>query len=166
MPISKATRMQKTQTNQIPPPAQQLVGAELAAQKLDADFIKLLRLVKHHGIHGRQQFSHTSLAHIPVCKELTVPTLQGEALVKVPAETQTGKMFRLRGKGVKSVRSHAAGDLLVRVVVETPVNLTAKQRELLTEFESTFAGEEGAKHSPKSSTFFDGVKSFLDRMMS
>ena len=98
--------------------------------------------------------------------ELTVPTLQGEAVVKVPAETQTGKVFRLRGKGVKSVRSHATGDLLCRVVVETPVNLTAKQRELLNDFEQTFDGEEGAKHSPKSSSFFDGVKSFLDRIIS
>ena len=98
--------------------------------------------------------------------ELTVPTLQGEALVKVPVETQTGKVFRLRGKGVKSVRSHGTGDLLCRVVVETPVNLTGKQRELLEAFEKTFEGEAGAKHSPKSSTFFDGVKSFLDRIIS
>jgi len=52
------------------------------------------------------------------------------------------------------------------VVVETPVNLTAKQRELLQDFEKTFDGEEGAKHSPKSSSFFDGVKSFLDRIIS
>ena len=98
--------------------------------------------------------------------ELIVPTLQGEAIVKVPAETQTGKVFRLRGKGVKSVRSHATGDLLCRVTIETPVNLTAKQRDLMQEFEATFEGEEGAKHSPKSSSFFDGVKSFLDRIIS
>ena len=98
--------------------------------------------------------------------ELIVPTLQGEALVKVPAETQTGKVFRLRGKGVKSVRSNSTGDLLCRVTVETPVKLTARQRELMQEFEATFDGEEGAKHSPKSSSFFDGVKSFLDRIIS
>ena len=60
----------------------------------------------------------------------------------------------------------AQGDLLCRVTVETPVNLTAKQRELMQEFEATFEGEEGAKHSPKSSSFFDGVKSFLDRIIS
>jgi molecular chaperone DnaJ len=98
--------------------------------------------------------------------ELIVPTLQGEALVKVPAECQTGKVFRLRGKGVKSVRSNSTGDLLCRVTVETPVNLTARQRELMQEFEATFEGEAGAKHSPKSSGFFDGVKSFLDRIIS
>jgi molecular chaperone DnaJ len=84
----------------------------------------------------------------------------------VPAETQTGKVFRLRGKGVKSVRSQGTGDLLCRVVVETPVNLTGKQRELLETFEQTFEGDAGAKHSPKSSSFFDGVKSFLDRIIS
>jgi molecular chaperone DnaJ len=95
-----------------------------------------------------------------------VPTLDGEALIKVPLETQTGKLFRLRGKGVKSVRSHAPGDLLCRVVVETPVNLTGRQRELLREFESTFEGEAGARHSPRSSGFLDGVKAFWERMTS
>jgi molecular chaperone DnaJ len=98
--------------------------------------------------------------------EVVVPTLQGEALIKVPLETQTGKLFRLRGKGVKSVRSHGHGDLLCRVVVETPVNLTGRQRELLRDFEATFDGEDGAKHSPRSTGFLDGVKSFWDRMTS
>lgn len=98
--------------------------------------------------------------------DVVVPTLAGEALIKVPLETQTGKLFRLRGKGVKSVRSQASGDLLCRVVVETPVKLTGRQRELLKEFESTFEGEEGARHSPRSSGFLDGVKSFWDRMTS
>jgi molecular chaperone DnaJ len=95
-----------------------------------------------------------------------VPTLGGKAEIRIPAETQTGKMFRLRGKGVKSVRSHAPGDLLCRVVVETPVNLTSKQRQLLKDFEATFEGEEGAKHSPRTSSFLDGVKAFWDRMTS
>ena len=97
--------------------------------------------------------------------DIVVPTLDGEALIKVPLETQTGKQFRLRGKGVKSVRSHAHGDLLCRVVVETPVNLTTRQRELLKDFEDTFQGE-GARHSPRSSGFLDGVKAFWDRMTS
>jgi molecular chaperone DnaJ len=95
---------------------------------------------------------------------IAVPTLEGEVEIKVPAETQTGKLFRLRGKGVRSVRSRQTGDLHARVVVETPVNLTARQRELLEEFELTFEGEEAARHSPKSSTFFDGVRAFWDRM--
>ena len=98
--------------------------------------------------------------------DVVVPTLQGDSLIKIPSETQTGKLFRMRGKGVKSVRSHSPGDLLCRVVVETPVNLTSRQRELLREFESTFEGEEGARHSPRSSSFLDGVKAFWDRMTS
>ena len=65
-----------------------------------------------------------------------------------------------------SVRSRNTGDLFCRVAVETPVNLTAEQRELLEQFEATFIGEEGRKHSPKSATFLDGVKSFWDRMIS
>ena len=95
-----------------------------------------------------------------------VPTLGGEAEIRIPAETQTGKVFRLRDKGVKSVRSRAPGDLYCRVVVETPVNLTAQQRELLQQFESTFGGDGARRHSPRSSTFLDGVKSFWDRMTS
>ena len=95
-----------------------------------------------------------------------VPTLEGEAEIRIPAETQTGKLFRLRGKGVKSVRSRTEGDLYCRILVETPVNLTTEQRKLLEQFEATFAGEEARKHSPKSATFIDGVKGFWDRMTS
>ncbi|MCJ0824848.1 molecular chaperone DnaJ [Luteimonas sp. 50] len=95
-----------------------------------------------------------------------VPTLGGEAEIRIPAETQTGKVFRLRDKGVKSVRSRRPGDLYCKVVVETPVNLTAEQRTLLEQFEATFVGEGARKHSPKSSTFIDGVKGFWDRMVS
>ena len=95
-----------------------------------------------------------------------VPTLGGEAEIRIPAETQTGKVFRLRDKGVKSVRSRRPGDLYCKVVVETPVNLTAEQRTLLEQFETTFVGEGARKHSPRSSTFLDGVKGFWDRMVS
>ncbi|WP_132999824.1 molecular chaperone DnaJ [Luteimonas arsenica] len=95
-----------------------------------------------------------------------VPTLGGEAEIRIPAETQTGKVFRLRDKGVKSVRSRAPGDLYCKVVVETPVNLTAEQRELLDRFEATFVGDGARRHSPKSSTFVDGVKGFWERMTS
>ena len=95
-----------------------------------------------------------------------VPTLDGETEIRIPAETQSGKVFRLRGKGVKSVRSRAPGDLYCKVEVETPVNLTARQRELLEEFEATFTGEGARRHSPKASTFLDGVKGFWDRMVS
>ncbi len=95
-----------------------------------------------------------------------VPTLKGDAEIRIPAETQSGKVFRLRGKGVKSVRSRSEGDLYCRAVVETPVNLTSEQRELLEKFEATFVGDGARKHSPKHSTFMDGVKGFWDRMVS
>ncbi|MFK3648801.1 molecular chaperone DnaJ [Lysobacter enzymogenes] len=95
-----------------------------------------------------------------------VPTLGGEVELRIPAETQSGKLFRLRDKGVKSVRSRKPGDLYCRVAVETPVNLTTEQRELLEKFEATFVGEGARKHSPRSSTFIDGVKGFWDRMTS
>jgi molecular chaperone DnaJ len=83
----------------------------------------------------------------------------------VPPETQTGQEFRLRGQGVKSVRSRHTGDLYCTVVVETPVRLDKQQRELLERFEATFAdAEEAKKHSPRSSGFVDNVKQFWSRM--
>ncbi|HEY1069628.1 MAG TPA: molecular chaperone DnaJ [Thermomonas sp.] len=95
-----------------------------------------------------------------------VPTLGGEVELRIPSETQSGRVFRLRDRGVKSVRSRQPGDLYCKVVVETPVNLTAEQRELLEQFEATFVGEGARRHSPKSSTFLDGVRGFWDRMVS
>src|SRR5690606_17696562 len=97
---------------------------------------------------------------------IRVPTLGGEVELKVPAETQTGKVFRLRDKGVQSVRSRHRGDLYCRVVIETPVNLTGEQRGLLQKLEASFTGEDARRHSPRSSTFMDGVKGFWDRMTS
>ncbi|MDR0807020.1 MAG: molecular chaperone DnaJ [Enterobacteriaceae bacterium] len=94
--------------------------------------------------------------------EIEVPTLDGRVNLKIPAETQTGKLFRMRGKGVKSVRGGAQGDLLCRVVVETPVKLNEKQKKLLRELADSFGGEKGAKNSPKSKSFLDGVKKFFD----
>ena len=94
--------------------------------------------------------------------ELEVPTLEGRVKLKVPSETQTGKLFRLRSKGVTPVRGGSAGDLLCRVVVETPVNLNKRQKELLEEFHDTLSN--GSKHSPKKHSWFDGVKNFFDDM--
>jgi molecular chaperone DnaJ len=93
--------------------------------------------------------------------EIEIPTLDGSARIKVPAETQSGKMFRLRGKGIKGVRSHVAGDLLCHVVVETPVHLTERQRELLREFEA-ISQKDAARHNPRSKTWFDKVKAFFE----
>ena len=95
--------------------------------------------------------------------ELDVPTLDGRVKLKIPAETQTGKLFRLRGKGVKPVRGGSVGDLLCRVDMETPVNLSSQQKQLLEELRATLT-EGGDSQSPRQSSWFEGVKSFFDGM--
>ena len=95
--------------------------------------------------------------------ELEVPTLSGKVKLKIPAETQSGSVFRLRGKGVKQVRGGATGDLMCRVMVETPVKLTSHQKELLGQFQSSL-DEKQMHHSPKASSWIDGVKSFVDKI--
>jgi molecular chaperone DnaJ len=91
---------------------------------------------------------------------VTVPTLDGEVNLKVPAETQSGKVFRVRGKGVKPVRSHSTGDLYCRVEIETPVKLTAEQKKLLNEFnDAIVAGDD--RHRPRMTSWRDGVKRFF-----
>ena len=97
--------------------------------------------------------------------EIEVPTLEGKVKLKIPKETQTGKMFRLRGKGVKSVRSSLTGDLMCKVVIETPVNLTAEQVNLLNQLhDSMGSGRDAGQHRPKEQGFFDGVKKFFDTL--
>jgi molecular chaperone DnaJ len=95
--------------------------------------------------------------------EIEVPTLNGKVRLKIPSETQSGKLFRMRGKGVKSVRSGATGDLLCRVHVETPVNLSNKQKDLLKAFEDSLQGNDG-KHRPKEESWGDRVKHFFDNL--
>lgn len=95
--------------------------------------------------------------------EMEVPTLDGKVKLKIPPGTQTGKMFRMRGKGIKPIRGTTPGDLLCRVIVETPVNLTEKQKEILKEFEASMGGQ-GSKHSPNSHNWVDGVKKFFEGM--
>jgi molecular chaperone DnaJ len=95
--------------------------------------------------------------------ELEVPTLDGRVKLKIPPETQTGKLFRLRGKGVQPVRGGGVGDLLCRAVVETPVNLNKEQKELLRKFEESL-GQGGNAQSPRQTSFFEGVRRFFDDM--
>jgi len=103
-----------------------------------------------------------SFAQAALGGEIEVPTLSGKVKLKIPAETQSGKLFRLRGKGVAPVRGGGVGDLLCRVVLETPINLSAEQRKLLNQFEQSLNGN--SKHSPRSSSWFDGVKKFFDNL--
>jgi molecular chaperone DnaJ len=95
--------------------------------------------------------------------ELEVPTLNGKVKLKIPEGTQTGKMFRMRGKGVKPVRGGAQGDLICRVVAETPVKLTEHQRELLHDLHESLKGG-GSKHSPNAHSWVDSVKGFFEKM--
>lgn len=94
---------------------------------------------------------------------IDVPTLTGRVTLKIPPETQTGKVFRLRGKGIKSVRNHTAGDLLCQVVLETPVNLSREQKELLGQLQDSLDSSKKT-HSPRSTSWFDGVKKFFEDM--
>jgi len=92
--------------------------------------------------------------------EIEIPTLDGHAKVKIPVETQTGQVFRLRNKGIRPVRGSVVGDLYCHVAVETPVKLTSRQKDLLKEFESINL-QDPAAHSPKQKTFFDKLKEFF-----
>ena len=93
--------------------------------------------------------------------DIFVPTIDGKCKLKIPHETQSGKLFRLRGKGVKPVRNSMTGDLICQVEIETPVHLTKEQKTLLTEFETTLvAGKE--KHTPKSNSWFKHIKQFFE----
>jgi molecular chaperone DnaJ len=121
--------------------------------------------VREHAIFEREG-SHLS-CEVPISittaalgGSVTVPTLDGEVVLKVPTETQSGRVFRVREKGVKPVRGGAAGDLFCRVVVETPVSLNAEQKELLRRFEASLQEGAGA-HKPREQTFLDGVKKFF-----
>jgi len=89
-----------------------------------------------------------------------VPTLDGDVTLKIPAETQSGRVFRLRDKGVKPVRSNSRGDLFCRVVVETPVHLSAEQRELVRQLEESLQ-QDRQRHAPREKGFFEGVRRFF-----
>ena len=101
-----------------------------------------------------------SFAQAALGGEIEIPTLDGSAKIKVPAETQTGQVFRLRGKGIKGVRSSYPGDLMCQVVVETPVRLTDRQKELLRELDETLK-KDANRHSPRAKGFMDKVREFF-----
>ena len=124
--------------------------------------------VKDHAIFtrdGANLYCEMPISFPTACigGELEVPTLNGKVKLKIPAETQTGKLFRLRGKGVKPVRGGAVGDLLCRVQIETPVRLTKEQKALVAKLQESLAGG-GKQHSPQEHSWTDGVKSFFDKL--
>lgn len=104
-----------------------------------------------------------SIATATLGGEVDLPTLDGHVSLKVPAGTQSGKVFRLRGKGVTTVRDPRRGDLFALVSVETPVNLTPEQQALLEKFDA-LVKKGGDKHSPRADGWFNTVRRFLDRI--
>ena len=128
------------------------------------DLYVVIRLKPHavfqrqdNDLHCEMPVSFTTTA---LGGEIEIPTLDGSAKIKIPSETQSGRVFRLRGKGIKGVRSHTHGDLLCHVVVETPVNLTPRQRELLLELEAINQAESG-RHDPRAKSWMERVKEFF-----
>ena len=112
---------------------------------------------EQNDLHCEMPISFTTAA---LGGEIEIPTLDGAANLKIPAETQSGKIFRLRGKGIKGVRSHNHGDLLCHVVVETPVNLTDRQKELLRELDESSKGD-AERHNPRAKSWMDRVRDFF-----
>ncbi|SFR00242.1 molecular chaperone DnaJ [Poseidonocella sedimentorum] len=101
-----------------------------------------------------------SMATAALGGDIEVPTIEGgRSRVKIPAGSQAGRQMRLRGKGMPALRGGARGDMFIELAVETPVNLTTRQKELLKEFDA-----ESSDNSPESSSFFSSVKSFWDSM--
>ncbi len=124
--------------------------------------------VKEHHIFKRQ--GPDLYCEIPISYkiavlggEIEVPTISGKVKLKIPAETQTGKLLRLRGRGVKTIRGQGPGDCLCKVVVETPVNLTQDQREMLEKFDKSITSEQ-SKHTPREKSWFQEVKNFFEEM--
>ncbi|QFY42608.1 molecular chaperone DnaJ [Candidatus Methylospira mobilis] len=124
--------------------------------------------VKDHAIFtrdGANLYCEVPIGFPTACLggELEVPTLEGKGTLKIPPETQTGRMFRIRGKGVKPVRGGDRGDLMCRVRVETPVHLTKEQLELIRKLEESLTGG-GSTHSPQTHGWLDVAKQFFDRL--
>ena len=112
----------------------------------------------HDDLHCEMPVSITTAA---LGGEIEIPTLDGSARIRVPQETQSGKTFRLKGKGIRGVRSQLPGDLFCHVVVETPVQLTERQRQLLREFE-LISNEDSARHNPRAKGWLEKVKEFFE----
>ena len=124
--------------------------------------------VKEHPIftrEGANLYCEVPISFPAACLggDLEVPTLDGKVALKIPAETQTGKSFRVRGKGVKPVRGGPVGDLLCKVRIETPVNLTKDQIELVRKLDESLVGAADT-HSPQAQGWLDGVKTFFDKL--
>ncbi|MGD6858418.1 MAG: molecular chaperone DnaJ [Enterobacteriaceae bacterium] len=96
--------------------------------------------------------------------KIEVPTLLGKIKLKIPSETQTGKIFRIKGKGIKSSKNNFCGDLFCKVIIETPVRLSSKQKLFLVKLEESLKGKNRNRNSPRYTRFFNGVKKFFENL--
>ncbi len=122
--------------------------------------------IKEHSVFQRDgQNLHCempiSFATAALGGEIEIPTLEGVAKLKIPAETQSGQVFRLRGKGIRPLRGTTQGDLMCHVVVETPIKLTERQKQLLRDFDEEGAGNH-ATHNPRAKSLMDKLKDFFN----
>ena len=123
--------------------------------------------VKPHEIFARQGADlymdvPVSITDAALGKDVEIPTLDGKVNIKISEGTQSGKLLRVRGKGVTPVRTSMRGDLICRVVIETPVNLTREQKDLLRQFQDTLDGDSNHKQSPHKKSFFKKLGEFFD----
>lgn len=128
----------------------------------------ILIAMKPHKIFRREGANLYCRVPIPMTKaslggEVDVPVIDGgRSKVKIPAGTQTGQQFRLKGKGMSMLQSDARGDLYIDIFVETPINLTTKQKDLLKQLDGSIGDGSSGKHSPETSGFFTKVREFWD----
>ncbi len=123
--------------------------------------------VKEHPVFKRQGADlymdvPVSITDAALGKEVEIPTLDGKVKIKVAEGTQSGKLLRVRGKGVTPVRTTMKGDMICRIMVETPVNLTREQKDLLRKFQDTLDGDSKHQQSPHKKSFFEKLGDFFD----
>ena len=127
------------------------------------DLYVLIKVLSHEVFErdGQHLYCEAPISFIVAALggEIEIPTLGGKVKIKIPEGTQTGKLFRLRGKGVKRIRSNSVGDLMCRVIIETPQKLNSKQKDILKGLEVSLKER---KHSPLSFEWFERIRSFFE----
>lgn len=141
-------------------------GESIGTGGQDGDLYVEIRL-KPHPIFRREGADlyidvPISISDAALGKEVEVPTLEGRVKLKIEEGTQSGKMLKVRGKGVKPVRESMVGDLICRILVETPVNLTREQKDLLKQFQATLDGDGSSHQSPHKKSFFEKLGDLFD----
>ncbi|MCW5197278.1 molecular chaperone DnaJ [Buchnera aphidicola] len=126
-------------------------------------------IIKKHPIFERKENNLYCDIPINFCMAvlggtIEVPTLHGKIKIKIPSETQSGKLLRIKGKGIHSIRTNKIGDLICRIIVETPVQLNEKQKNIIKKLEKSLNYNNQTNNNPKSKRFFDGIKKFFENL--